>query len=170
MVVTRKCIQEWRAKGYPLDDTAALKKKLRNQERSRKSTETKPLGEGDDEVPGDLAGDLAGGVQIEAELKKLQVKLLKAEDYEAARTIRMQIAGVKDVLKALREQGYYVTQESQIRHGLMIGQTIKSLVLKIPAELPQMVIGLEYPEAVVKCEDYAYAILAELATAESHEP
>jgi hypothetical protein len=167
IVVTRKCIQEWTKKGYPLDDTAALKRKLRNQERQRKPEA--PAAEPDESLDDeqDEAAPTAS-LDIDAELKTLQSKLILAGDYEEARTIRTQIAGVKDVLKALREQSYYVTQESQIRRGLAVGQAIKSLVLKIPAELPQMIIGLEYADAVAKCEDYAYSILTELAAAENH--
>lgn len=167
MVVTRKCVREWQDKGYPLDNIPALKAKLRNQERRPKAIEEEsaPEDEEDSDEPED-----SPTLSIEVELGALQKKLLKAKDYETARTIRMQIAGVKDVIKTLREQGFYVTQESQIRRGLAIGQAIKSLVLKIPAEMPQMVIGLDYSSVVEKCEDYAYGILTELAAAESHLP
>jgi transcriptional regulator with XRE-family HTH domain len=60
------------------------------------------------------------------------------------------------------ERGNYVTIESQIRDGSLIGQTVKSLFLKIPAELPQIILGLDYPDAVTSCEDYVYQILADL--------
>lgn len=62
-------------------------------------------------------------------------------------------------------EGEYVTRESQIRDGMATGEAIKALVLKIPSDLPQMIIGLDYPDAVARCEDYAYQILTSLAEA-----
>ncbi len=165
-VVTQKSVKVWRSKGYPLDDPVALEKKLRNQERAPKKTGA-DSGEDEADTP-PLAGDeiASDHLDIEHELKQLQRKLLKARDYEAARTIRMQIAGVRDVLKSLREQGHYVTKESQIREGMATGDAIKSLVLKIPSDLPQMIIGLDYADAVERCEDYAYGMLTSLAEAQ----
>lgn len=166
-VVTQKAVKVWRQKGYPLNDPVALEKKLRNQERAPKKNKPAVDPEASETTP-PLAGEEppAEHLDIEHELKLLQRKLLKARDYEGARTIRMQIAGVRDVLKSLREQGHYVTKESQIREGMATGQTIKALVLKIPAELPQMLVGLDYPDAVAKCEDYSFAILTALAESE----
>lgn len=169
-VVTQKAVKVWKQKGYQLDDPVALEKKLRNQERAPRKR--KPAVEDAPPENTPLAGDeppeppATDHLDIEHELKQLQRKLLKARDYEGARTIRMQIAGVRDVLKSLREQGHYVTKESQIREGMATGQTIKALVLKIPAELPQMLVGLDYPDAVAKCEDYSFGILTALAESE----
>lgn len=164
--VTEKAVKVWREKGYPLNDPVELEKKLRNQERAPKKTGADPVENGD-ETPS-LAGDRPATehLDIDHELKQLQRKLLKAADYESARTIRMQIAGVRDVLKSLREQGHYVTKESQIREGMATGEAIKALVLKIPSDLPQMVIGLDYADAVERCEDYAYGILTSLSEAQ----
>lgn len=69
----------------------------------------------------------------------------------------------------LVEEGRYVTKESQEREGLAAGQIIKSLILKIPADLPQILVGLEYPEAVKKCEDYAYQILTEISDSKTYD-
>tara|TARA_R110002110_G_C13189034_1_gene694311 strand:+ start:65 stop:637 length:573 start_codon:yes stop_codon:yes gene_type:complete len=161
--VTQKAVRVWQEKGYPVNDTLALERKLRNQERSPKKTV-------DDSEPDDDTSDQEKAekahLDIEAELRTLQRKLIEAKDYDDARTIKTQIAGVRDVLKSLREQEYYVTKESQLRRGIFIGQTIKSLVLKIPAELPQATVGLEYAENQARCEDYAYSILTQLTEAE----
>lgn len=165
-VVTRDMIRHWKKNGYCLTDLAKLKRSIRNQERLPRASDTVV---DDDEVvvPVDPSAEIQPGqLSIDVELGALQAKLLRATDYNEARTIRTQIAGVKDVIKTLRDQDYYVTKESQLRRGILVGQTIKSLVLKIPSELPQMIIGLDYPDAMVKCEDYAYSILAELAEAE----
>jgi hypothetical protein len=159
-LVTRDCIREWTEKGYPLDDPVALEKRIRNQKRGPKRI--RPAGGDADESDDDQPEAPATHLDIEHEMKELQRKLIKAEDYETARTLRMQIAGVRDVLKSLREQKYYVTIESQTRDGMAFSEAAKSQILRIPAELPQMIIGLDYADAVQRCEDYAYGILTTL--------
>ena len=160
--VTQKAVRVWQEKDYPVNDTEALERKLRNQERAPRKTDDR--GADEDDTSQEEAGKTH--LDIEAELRNLQRKLIDADSYDDARTIKTQIAGVRDVLKSLREQEYYVTKESQLRRGLFIGQTIKSLVLKIPAELPQATVGLEYAENQARCEDYAYSILTQLTEAE----
>lgn len=66
------------------------------------------------------------------------------------------------------EKGRYVTCESQERAGLHAAQVIKSLILKIPTDLPQILVGLSYPEAVTKCEDFAYNLLTEISKASNY--
>ena len=65
-------------------------------------------------------------------------------------------------------QGEYVTKESQIREGLLVSQVIRAQILKIPADLPQSIIGLEYSDAVIRCEQFADHMLAELYEAEKY--
>lgn len=165
-VISSKALRILRDKGCPME-AKEIERRFLNQERAPKKT-GKPADPVEPESADDLEGDETDSsyLDIEKELKTLQKRLLAANDYENARTIRMQIAGIRDILKSLREQGYYVTKESQIRDGLATGQTIKSFVLKIPAELPQMIIGLDYADTVQVCEDYAYAILTGLAESE----
>jgi len=56
------------------------------------------------------------------------------------------------------------------RADFFLGHVFKQMILKIPAELPQMIIGLEYAEAVKRCEDYAYAILKEVSSESTYDP
>lgn len=182
--VSLKSVRVWQARGYPVDDAVALRALLLNQERSPIKPRTihadvapapQQLPKQHPPVPPEQAAyqppshparpAATTHIDVEHELKQLQRKLLEADDYATARTIRMQIAGVRDVLKSLREQGHYVTKESQIRDGMAAGEAIKALVLKIPSDLPQMIIGLDYPDAVARCEDYAYQILTGLSEA-----
>jgi len=39
---------------------------------------------------------------------------------------------------------------------------------KMAAELPQQIIGADYPSAVKRCDYYAYAILLEVSSAETY--
>ena len=66
-------------------------------------------------------------------------------------------------------QGEYVTIDSQERLGLQMSHVMRSEIMKIPAELPQALVGLEYPEAVKRCEDFADHMLEQLNNVESYE-
>jgi len=90
-----------------------------------------------------------------------------SSEIQAARLRKLTAEADKMEFALAVEHGNYVTKESQLRAGLAVGQLIKELVLKIPAELPQALIGLEYSEAVKRCEDYADLILATLADVQS---
>jgi hypothetical protein len=102
-------------------------------------------------------------------IDRIQELLLAAPDYETARTYKVQLEGLKAAFAIHREQSFYVTRASQEAAGIRAGQVIKQLILKIPAELPQMLLGLDYPEALQRCEDYAHAILNAMSSAETYE-
>ena len=160
--VNRKHVQEWIAKGYDLTDAVELKKKVRNHQRTPKETVSKRELKSPD-IQSPEREKTKEEIDVEKELKKLQDELLASEFYDTTKNTRMKIAGLRDILKSLREQGVYVTEESQTRDAMAMGELIKSLILKIPSDLPQQIIGLCYADAVSKCEDYAYAILTSLA-------
>ena len=154
-------VRNWRAKGYPLGDANKdeLVARLRMQERSPLPPPTTA-----EEVAGPLTtDDTPDPDSMMAAIEDIQRRLLDAPDYETARMYSTKLKGLKDACALHRDQGKYVTRESQIRRGLRIGSLVKSLVLKIPAELPQRVVGLDYPDALKQCEDYAHAILHEFA-------
>jgi hypothetical protein len=83
------------------------------------------------------------------------------------RKIDLECAKLNHQVKVM--EGEYISRESQIQAGLMAGQAIKQLILKIPAELPQALLGLDYSGALQKCEDYAHAMLTEISSAETYE-
>lgn len=162
-LVTPDMIRWWRKKEYPLDDTDALLKRIKNQERGGPSKAKAHPASKAPTPPAPPASPASPiDIDIEGEMKQLQNRLINAESYDEARTIRMQIAGIRDVLKSLVEMEFYVTRESQVRDGLLISQAIRGEILKIPARLPQALVGLDYPAAVQKCEEFADHILAQL--------
>lgn len=63
----------------------------------------------------------------------------------------------------------YVSVESELQDGYLISQTIRSEILKIPSELPQALIGLDYAEAVEKCEKFADHMIAILHDCNNYE-
>jgi hypothetical protein len=169
--VTRQCVREWKKKGWDLTKPAQIEKRLRMQERAPKrirpavdpaAEEAEP--EDDGSPPPEIEPDLIG-----PEIAKLQKKLTRAKDYEESRTITSQLAGLKHAFALHKEMGLYVTRESQERIGLRDGQFIKQLILKIPSELPQMLVGLDYPDALQKCEQYADGILSQIATLDDED-
>jgi hypothetical protein len=163
ITVTRAAVRYWRSKGYPTHDAVALRHKLRNQERAPKKT-----ADDDDESESDAPANPPDvtAANLEAEIDRIKDLLLSAPDYESARTYKVQLDGLKQAFAIHKDQGHYVTKASQEEAGLKAGQLVKQLILKIPGELPQMLVGLDYPDALKKCEDYAHAILTELATAD----
>lgn len=160
--VTRGQVRWWKEKGYDLTDVAKLRKSLRNQERapSKAKLPVDPNRPPPDEIDPE---------SIPAELKKLEGLLINAPDYEDARMIRAKITGLKDAFNLHVSMGNYITKESQERDGLKAGQVIKQQIAKIHAELPQQVVGLDYPEALRKCEDFAHGLLASISEIENYE-
>jgi len=159
--VTRKCVRVWAANGWDLNDPVGIEAKLKMQERAPKKLK------GEDLPPADLL-PLDPTSSLAESIDRIKELLLTARDYETARTYKVQLEGLKHAFAIHKEQGHYVTRASQEEAGLRAGQVIKQLILKIPAELPQMLLGLDYPDALQKCEDYAHGILAEISSAETH--
>ena len=164
--VTSDCVREWRKKGFDLSDTDSLMAKLRNQKRMPKKIKIQiDDSESDDDEsnqdPQDFPDILAD--QIPDEIKKLESKLIGARDYVEARTVSTQLTGLKNAFRLHVEMGQYVTRESQEREGLHAGQVIKQMIMRIPSELPQALVGLEYPDAVKKCDEFAYSMLLEMS-------
>jgi hypothetical protein len=149
-----------------LNDTNALMAKLRNQKRMPKKLKP-PIDDQDrddddsNQDPQDFPDILAD--QIPNEIKKLENKLIAARDYEEARTISTQLTGLKNAFRLHVEMGQYVTRESQEREGLHAGQVIKQMIMRIPSEIPQALVGLEYPDAVKKCDEFAHSMLLEMS-------
>jgi hypothetical protein len=168
--VSIKMVRKWKDKGYPLADADkdALIAKLRMQERN-------PLPPTEDadhvsESSGPLTDeDAPDPDSMMAAIEEIQQKMLAATDYETARMFSTKLKGLKDACALHRDQGKYVTRESQIRRGLRIGSMVKSMILKIPSELPQQVVGLDYPDTLRKCEDYAHAMLTQLIDDEQYD-
>jgi hypothetical protein len=166
--VKRGQIRWWRRKGYDLRDIEKLKHSLRMQERNplrpARGATTAAVPQPRADLP-----PLDPTCSLGEAIDRIQELLLAAPDYETARTYKVQLEGLKAAFAIHREQSFYVTRASQEAAGIRAGQVIKQLILKIPAELPQMLLGLDYPEALQRCEDYAHAILNAMSSAETYE-
>jgi hypothetical protein len=159
--VTRQMVRKWKAKGYPLDDPEELGRCLWNQERRPKGLKRPKDLESVPAVRPDVEG--LDQEQVEKELRELYEKLRDAEDYEEARTRRTQIAGVKDVLKELREQGRYILREEAAKSAAVAAMASKGKWEQIEDELPPMLEGLTALQMKEKLRPFARRVIMELA-------
>jgi hypothetical protein len=79
------------------------------------------------------------------------------------------LAGLKNAYRLREEMSQFVTRQSVERDALLVGKVFASVVLKMARELPGIVIDVQYPEAVKRCENYAHDILVRVSTPETYE-
>jgi len=164
--VSRKMLQCWEAKGYPLDDISKLKRALKNQERQPKamkqakkkaakdSNQPAPTPAPEDpKTPGE--GKILDADLIELELDKLQKELLIAQDYDEARTTKTKISGLREILKELREQRHFIRITEAIEAASIAAVASKAAWEAIEDELPPQLNGLTAPQMKVKLRDFA---------------
>lgn len=169
--ICRATIRRLKAKGVCLQDPEKVRHALAMQKRKPKpigsATKPKPAPQpkpADQSAPpadADQARPMSTA-ELDDRLSELQTNLLNAADYEQARKIKMQISGIRDLFKTQVERSFYVERSAMEREGGEMGLLVRALFMKIPAELPQMIIGLDYADAVEKCEDYAFQALTEV--------
>jgi hypothetical protein len=154
--VTLAMVRRWKKSGYPLDDTAKLKHRLRNQERNPLPQEPAPP------LPDIPDGDFDDAIE------RIKFALLGATNYEDARTYATQIKGLKDLQKLLVEQGVLVTRESQMTDAMQAAGVVRQMILKIPNAIPPLVAGMGSAEMVAPLTDYAHDMLRELSDASTY--
>lgn len=161
--VTSDKVRWWRTKGYPIHDTEELRQRLLSQERVPKGLrrETSLTAPPDQPLPG--ADDLSPEA-LDARLRELQAKLLGTTDYEAARTIRTQIAALRDIFRIQTDRGIYVLASDMRAAGMVAGNASRSAWEKIAADLPPLLEGLTAMQMQVKLRDYARARCVEMAS------
>lgn len=163
--VSRKMLKCWIAKGYDLGNIASLQRSIKNQERqppamkqAKKLAAKKKKAEGQKPPETPLNPDI-----VEEELATLQKKLLAAEDYDEARTIKTKISGVREVLKELREQKNYIRITDAIEAASLAAVASKSAWESIEDELPPQLEGLSAAQMKVKLRAFAQLKARELS-------
>ncbi len=163
VAVDRETVRRLQAKGVDLADSAAVKHAFRMMERSPLG-KAKPLPDSsavaDVEFPGDGAMTPEA---IDRRLQALQRELLNALDYEVARKVRMQIAGIKDLIKVEQERGTLMLTSDAQAAGMSAGVASRGAWEKIAGDLPPMLEGLTAMQMTGKLRDYARARCRELA-------
>jgi hypothetical protein len=156
--VHRSTVRRLKARGINLADLAAVRHALNQQERQPGPTnQNQP----DPKPPAPESGPLTSN-QLDARLQQLEADLLAAPDYHAARTIKMQISGFKELVRTQKERGFLIDRSFVQAGGYQIGNIIRTHLMQLPAKLVTQLLGLEYGEAVERAEDYAHEVLTEM--------
>jgi len=155
--VTRGCLRYWRKRSFDLNDPEKLRHQLRNLQKSRPGGAKRTTAPADS-IPAPVATSIA----------ELETALISAPDFERARTIATQLAGLKNAHRLRGEMFLYVSRESVRRDAQLVGRIFRAVVLKMARELPGIVIGAQYAEAVQQCQDYTHQILLEVSSAETY--
>ena len=179
--VSPRMVETWKSKGYDLADPVKLAARLRNQKimprgsRGKlprpetpkidetppaKKTPAKPK-EDPPEPPADKPPEL-DETEVERELAKLKVDLLAAIDRDQAAMIRIQIQGVRDVLKELREQGRYILKADALKDGARAALSVRAELEKLEDALPPLLEGRTSLQMKSKIRDYARSAMLEL--------
>jgi hypothetical protein len=154
-------LRYWRKRKFNLSDVTVLRHNLRNLQKSRPGfTATSRAA---DKVPG-IAAEAAPTTIMELELA-----LIAAPDFETARTISTKLAGLKNAFRLRGEMACYVSKKSVECDAQLVGKIFRAVLEKMAAELPQQIIGADYPSAVKKCDEYAYGILLTVSSPETYE-
>jgi hypothetical protein len=163
--ISRGTVRRLRAKGIDTADTAGVRHALAQQE--RRGAATGPPGPKLD-TTGDPAEPL-DEEQLNRRLAQLEAELLQAGDYEVARCVRVRISGFRELVRTQRDRGQLVDREKVTAEGFELGLLFRHAVQRIPSGLVPMLVGLDYPAAFLKAEDWCHDLLVELSnTSRSH--
>ena len=155
--VTRACVRYWRKRSFDLSNPEKLRHQLRNLQRVRPGMKrTTPPS---DSIP----------APVPRTISELETALISAPDFETARTISTKLAGLKNAFRLRGEMSLYVSRESVRRDAQLVEKVFRAVLQKMAAELPQQIIGKDYPSAVKRCDDYAYGILLTVSSPETYE-
>jgi len=157
--VTRGMLRHWRTKRYDLQDIDALKHSLRNQVRNPLPKEPRPAA-ASQPAPTDR---MLTPEEIDDRIATLQDALLTATDLDAARTIKTQISGMREVIKVQQERGVLMPVADAEAAGRLAGQASRQAWEKIEDELPPMLEGKTAAQMKAALRDYARARCLELS-------
>jgi hypothetical protein len=166
--VTRSMVRHWRKKKLDLADPVKLTHQLRMLQKSRPGFTS--TSRSTDKVPTTPAADMRifSPDEISDEIHKLENALINALDYEAARIISTKLSGLRAAAKLRAEMDLFVTRASVQKDMVLVEKTFRAVLEKMATELPQQIIGADYPSAAKRCQDYAHQILLEVSSAETY--
>jgi len=163
--VTSRQVQLWRSKAYPLHEAAALRIRLLNQERVPKGLREAAKGAAASPVaPNDIPPDSLSPEALDARLRELESKLLATTDYEAARTIRTQIAALRDIFRIQIDRKVYVLSAEVRTAAHCAGIASRAKWEKIAGDLPPILEGLTALQMERKLREYARTRCVEMSS------
>lgn len=151
-------VRGWKRKGYPLDDPEKLRARVKNQERQPAALAVAERSKAKPEPPPQLDEE-----DIQGQLADLKSRLLAATDYEAARTLQVQITGLKSILAELRLQAHYMPLAEALEGAALAGAAVNAAWEGIEDELPPILEGLPAMAMKGKLRDYARSKCIELS-------
>lgn len=153
--IDRETVRRLKAKGIDLHDLDAVKHAFAMMERSPLSKKKKDAPDSSGIADVDLPTDGAlTPDKIDARLNALQRELLHAIDYETARKVRTQIAGIKDLIKVETERGTLMATSDAQSAAMRAGAASRAAWEKLEADLPPMLEGLNALQMASKLRDY----------------
>lgn len=177
--VSKRMVEEWKKKGFPLDDREELLRRIRNQERLPRGMRTKAKPTPDPtSAPAPAKGKKAkketppapptpeenlNAEQVERDLRGLYDDLKKATDYDDTRRIQTQIKGVREVLKELREAGRYILREDANVHAARAALAVRAELEKLEDSLPPLLEGRTALQMKTRIRDYSRGVTIELS-------
>jgi hypothetical protein len=162
--ITPRQVQLWRGKQYPVDDASALRACLLNQERVPKWLREASKKAAPTSAAKDIPTDSLSPEALDARLRELEGKLLATTGYEAARTIRTQIAALRDVFRIQADRKVYVLSADVRVAAHAAGNLSRAKWEKLAADLPPLLEGLTAIQMEAKLREYARARCVEMAS------
>lgn len=164
--IIRNQVVRLRGRGIDTDDTAAVALALRNQQIAPTPLNTaRPSAKASPPSAPPIDGDQAEPLSPEAlsqRLTELQAELLAAPCYQSGRAVYVKIKGFEALVKVQQARGDLVERKQVEGEAYQFGNLVKSMILQLPARLIPMIVGLDYPEAFEKADEWVYSFLAEI--------
>lgn len=173
--VTRASVRRLMAKGIDLQDVDAVRHAFAMQERKpspiglsvtaqpkpQPAAQPKPA---DQSAPPDDADQRRplSSDELDARLAGLEHELLMAPNYETGRSIRIKISGYRELVRVQKDRGDLVDRKQVEGEAYQFGNLVKTMLLQLPGRLIPQIVGLDYPEAFEKAEEWVYSLLAEI--------
>lgn len=155
--VSRDQVRRWAKRGYDLGAPARLAHQLRMSERPPAGLTAAHT------APEDGQSAPMTPAALDLRLAELQAALLSAKDYEEARTIRVQISGIRELFRVQCDRGLYVTRTSAHADGAHAATASKAAWEGIESDLPPRLEGLSASAMAKELRAYSRQVCQELA-------
>lgn len=164
--IIRNQVVRLRERGIDTDDTAAVALALSNQQIAPTPlTTARPSAKSPPPSAPPTDGEQVEPLSPEAlsqRLTELQAELLAAPCYQSGRAVFVKIKGFEALVKVQQARGDLVDRKQVEGEAYQFGNLVKTMVLQLPARLIPMIVGLDYPEAFEKAEEWVYTFLQEV--------
>lgn len=96
-------------------------------------------------------------------LSDLETRLLACTDYGEARVLRAQVGGIRDLIRARRENGELVAKAQVEENDYRVGVALRMAILALTNELPPTLAGLDETGVAKVLERHLRTVLERIA-------